>query len=241
MPNSDCTLYAKGYKYPITVPVIAIDFGMRIIATEDMGRDNRIMYPRQVQQDTFSITAIFDMSSDRDWFNGWIGGYIDAASVPGLRTAIPMRVICMERDFDFKGIPVAGWSYGGAPVALGDVTWPTTIQFDGAAPTYGMVWAPQSSYYTAPTTTQPADQLFYPSQFYGTGQPGSGPPTDPYVATKGLPGPPLPSGVPKGGPFEARPSVQQVTHTSGAMRHHFTRSGRPPSAVSGSRNTTHGK
>ena len=174
MPNSDCTLYAKGYKYPITVPVIAIDFGMRIIATEDMGRDNRIMYPRQVQQDTFSITAIFDMSSDRDWFNGWIGGYIDAASVPGLRTAIPMRVICMERDFDFKGIPVAGWSYGGAPVALGDVTWPTTIQFDGAAPTYGMVWAPQSSYYTAPTTTQPADQLFYPSQFYGTGQPGAG-------------------------------------------------------------------
>ena len=190
---SDCTLYAKGYSiYPISVPVTSIDFGMRIIATEDAGRDNRIMYPMQAQQDSFSITAIFAMSADRDWFNHWIWGYVSAASVPGSRTALPMRVVCLDRDFDFKGIPVGGWSHKGAPVALGDTTWPITIQFDGAAPTVGTVWTKQASVYADPTTKQPADQLFYPSQFYGTGQPGSGPPTDPYAAPKGQKAPALP-------------------------------------------------
>jgi hypothetical protein len=193
MVNTDCTLYAKGYSiYPLRVPVIAIDFGMRIVATEDMGRDNRIMYPKKVQQDSFSITAVFTSSGERTNFNRWIWGYVDQASTPGLRVALPMRVICLAMDFDFKGIPVSGWSYKGAPVALDTITWPTTIQFEGAAPTQSSVWAPQSSYYTNPSAQIVGSQLFYPSQFYGPGNPGGGPPHDIYAASTGQPGLPSP-------------------------------------------------
>jgi hypothetical protein len=189
---SDCTLYCKSYSSPISVPVIAIDFGMRIVASEDMGRDNRIMYPMQCQQDSFSITAVFTSSARRNWFHHWLWGYVEAASTPGSGTALPLRVICLDRDFDFRGIPISGWSHGGAPVALDTLVWPSTIQFDGAGPTYSQVWAPRSSYYSAPSSSQPGDALFYPSQFYGPGQPGSGPPTDPYAVPGGQKSPPLP-------------------------------------------------
>ena len=195
--NPDCTFSATGYG-SITVPIVGINYTPNIIATEDQAQFNRIFYPRQCQLDTFSVTAIFAMTADRDKFFHFLWGYINFA----IRSisAIPMRVQCPARNFDWKGIPHQGWHYRGAPVALTDVTWQPTIDFMGASPTNGQTWVgqvagqPGVSYYSnPPLPADPGNLYFYPSNFQGGA--GSGSPSaegslyDTSGSTSGSPAP----------------------------------------------------
>jgi len=174
-----------------------------------------------------------DMSSDRDWFNGWIGGYIDAASVPGLRTAILCGSSVWKGTSTSRYPAVAGWSYGGAPVALGDVPGPLPSSLTGAH--RPMVWSGRLSPPTIPLPRllRPADQLFYPVSSTGRANLGAGllrTPTSPPRVYRARP---LPSGVPKGGPFEARPSGSTGHPYFGGYAPSLHSQWAPPSAVSG--------
>ena len=162
----------------MTVKVTDISFGPTFVATEDQGRNNRIFYPRQVQLDMFSVGLIFGALAERDTFNHWLWGYVHFASSPVYKTSTPMRVTVAARSFDFVGIPVQGWSYRRAPVALDDVAWPETLLFDGASPVDGTVWLGQASWFVGPQAAQEGQvQLSYPNQFYGPGNPGGGSPS----------------------------------------------------------------
>jgi hypothetical protein len=174
--NPDCILTAAGYGTTV-VPLVSFDFGLNVIATEDMGRDNRIFYPMQAQEDTFSISAIFASKAKSNDFNRWIWRYAEFAATPGAAIAVGLRVQVPARRFDFMGFPISGWSYHFAPVQLNDVTWVVTINFDGAAPV-GPHGAVTPSYYTAPTDPSATDQLmFYPS-YYQPGTDYTGNPAD---------------------------------------------------------------
>lgn len=185
--NPDCTLSAKGYGASINVPLVALDYGFNIIATEDIGRDNRIFYPRQVQHDAFSISAIFATKADANRFNRWIGSYVDFVSSMASASpiAIGMRVQVPARYFDMTGFPVQGWSYNYAPVQLTDVTWTVTIAFEGAANTGAQILPPYPGYAGAsyygkpPAPDQSANQLmFYPSYYDPGSTQWTGDPSD---------------------------------------------------------------
>lgn len=192
--NPDCILSAKGYK-PIGmpsvlhVPLVSVDFGMTVIATEDQGRDNRIFYPMQVQQDTFSISAIFTSKARMNTFNRWLWQYAEYASTPDAGMAMGLRVQVPVRRFDYMGFPTDGWSYHFAPVTLTDITWVVTINFDGGSPVGAQSWAPASSFFGAPPDpTLPQQMLFYP--YPGTAYTGD--PSDSLYRKK-----PTPATVPK--------------------------------------------
>ena len=195
MPISNCTFAAKGYGY-MTAQAIDVSFGPTFIATEDEGRDNRVFYPRQVQLDMFSVTLVFSLLADRDAFHHWLWGYTSFASSPVHKTVSPMRVTVSDRQFDFVGMPVQGISYRRSPVTLEEVTWPSTIAFDGASPVNAEVWAAQESWFVAPAmAVQGQLQQFYPNQFYGPGNPGGGSPSAEarlYDSPVGLRNPPKP-------------------------------------------------
>jgi hypothetical protein len=165
--NPDCILTAAGYG-KIVVPVIAIDFGPSIVATEDMGRDNRVFYPMQAQLDTFIISAVFASKAKSNDFNRWLWRYAEFASSTGSALAVGLRVQVPARRFDFMGFPTQGWSYHFAPVQLSDVTWVVQVNFDGASPVGGQSWASeaQASRYFSPLLPGDPDQLmFYPGYY----------------------------------------------------------------------------
>jgi hypothetical protein len=191
--NPDCTFSAKGYG-TFTCPVVGIDFGPTIIATEDMGRDNRIFYPMQVQMDTFSVSAIFATKEGSNAFNRFIWRYAEFASTPGSSIAVGLRVRMPARRFDFMGFPVSGWSYHWAPVQLTDVTWIVTINFDGAAPVGGQAWvgAGGGSQFANATGSPSADPnlaAFYPPYYQGVNAGGGGLPNNQYNSPVGVPNP----------------------------------------------------
>jgi hypothetical protein len=168
----------------MVVPVVAIDLGPTIVATEDMGRDNRIFYPMQAQVDTFSISAVFTTKQDSNTFNRWIWRYVEFVSA-GMGMAVGLRVQCPARNFDFMGFPTQGWSYHFAPLQLTDWSWVVTINFDGAAPTNGQLlpvsggnaWSPPvSSYHSALFPPDPDALAFYPGYYTNNGNPAVGPP-----------------------------------------------------------------
>jgi hypothetical protein len=184
--NPDCILSAKGYG-TLTVPVVSIDFGPSIVATEDMGRDNRIFYPMQVQMDTFSISAVFTNKADSNTFNRWVWRYAEYASSPGSAIAVGLRVQVPIRAFDFMGFPVSGWSYHWAPVTLQDVSWVVTINFDGASQTGGQPWvgANKASQYKAPgEPADPSQLMFYPAYYDPGSSQYTGNPSDALYRTK---------------------------------------------------------
>jgi hypothetical protein len=187
--NQDCILTAKGYGRTV-VPLLALDYGPTIVATEDMGRDNRIFYPMQVQLDTFSISAVFASKAKSNDFSRWIWRYAEFASSPGTAIAVGLRVQVPLRRFDFMGFPVSGWSYHFAPVTLSDVTWVITVNFDGASPVGGQVWQQTASQFgAAPSPNDPSQPTFYPA-YYGPGNTGGGPPSDvQYKVPNGVKGP----------------------------------------------------
>jgi hypothetical protein len=169
--NPDAIFTATGYGQ-ITVPVAALDFGPNIVATEDMGRDNRVFYPMQVQMDQFVVSAIFATKAKSNEFNRWIWRFAEFASTPGMQgVATALRVQVPARNFDMMGFPVQGWSYHWAPVTLTDVTWIVAISFDGGSITGGQAWiGPGSaSYYQAPPNPYMdpnVNQLmFYPAYY----------------------------------------------------------------------------
>jgi hypothetical protein len=214
--NPDCILSAKGYPgvpgFPetqgsITVPVIAVDVGMSIVATEDQGRDNRIFYPMQVQMDMFSISAIFASKEDRgkgnnkirgmNIFNAWVRHYVEWAS-GGSGVTIGVQVQVPARNFNMIGFPTTGWSFDYAPVQLTDVNWVVTINFDGAAPVgrYSFLGtnpfpSTGSSYHSAAMPPDKDALLFYPGYYTNLGVAGTGPPNG-----KGLD---IPNGLPAPG------------------------------------------
>lgn len=175
--NSDCILSANGYGV-IVVPVIAIDYGPTIVAAQDTGRFNNVFYPMQVQQDTFSISAVFASKAGTNFFNRWIWQYVEYACAAGSHIAVGLRVQMPKRNFDMMGFPVSGWSYHWAPVSVEDVTWVITITFEGASPVGFQPWAPTASQFVSPSSplVSPYQAMFYPS-FYGSGNSGDGPPT----------------------------------------------------------------
>lgn len=176
--NPDCTFSAKGYG-TFTVPVIALDFGMTVVATEDMGRDNRIFYPMQVQQDMFTVSAVFASKTGSNAFNRFIWRYAEFASAPGTNIAVGMRVQMPARRFDYMGFPVSGWSYHFAPVTLTDVTWVVAINFDGASPIGGQAWVGSASAYHTPVSPADPDQLmFYPAYYANPSKQYTGDPSD---------------------------------------------------------------
>lgn len=184
--NPDCILSAKGYG-TLTVPVLSVDFGPTIVATEDMGRDNRIFYPMQVQMDTFSISALFASKADSNTFNRWIWRYAEYASSPGSAIAVGLRVQVPIRAFDFMGFPTQGWSYHWAPVTLQDVSWVVTISFDGASQTGGQPWVGTkgASQYGAPATpADPSQLMFYPAYYSPGSAQYTGNPSDALYRTK---------------------------------------------------------
>jgi hypothetical protein len=181
--NPDCTLSVKGLPNgSINVPLAALDFGPNVVATEDQGRDNRIFYPRQVQMDMFSISAIFTRKArppgskstvvTANEFSFWLRRYVNYVCANGSLVAMGVRVQVPARGFDMTGFPVEGWSYGMAPVQVADVAWVVTVNFDGAGFTGMQILPPSSayagaSYYGAPAAPDTkADQLmFYPSYY----------------------------------------------------------------------------
>lgn len=175
--NSDCILSANGYKSPIVVPVISIDYGLSIVATQDTGRFNNIFYPMKAQRDTFSVSAVFASKAGTNFFNRWIWEYVEFACAPGSAIAVGLRVQMPSRNFDMTGFPTSGWSFHFAPVALEDVVWVITIAFDGAARSQAQVWAPPTSQF-GPIVhpANPNEALSYPS-YYGPGNTGIGLPT----------------------------------------------------------------
>jgi hypothetical protein len=184
--NPDCILSAKGYG-TLTVPVVDLNFGPTIVATEDMGRDNRIFYPMQVQMDTFSISAIFTNKADSNTFNRWIWRYSEFASSPGSAIAVGLRVQVPIRAFDFMGFPTQGWSYHWAPVTMQDVSWVVTINFDGASQTGGQPWvgANKASQYKAPgEPADPSQLMFYPAYYDPGSSQYTGNPSDALYRTK---------------------------------------------------------
>jgi hypothetical protein len=184
LANPDCILSGPGRFGSITVPVIAVDYGISITATEDMGRDQRIFYPMQAQKDMFSISAIFASKEIKGGvqgandFNAWIRRYVEYASSPGSNIALGMRVQVPVRRFDMTGFPVQGWSYTWAPVTLEDVSWVVTINFDGASQTGAIPKVPKVSTYAPPPepdistkTSDLIDQLMFYPAYYDPGNP----------------------------------------------------------------------
>jgi hypothetical protein len=167
--NQDCILSAAGYGR-IVVPVVALDFGPNIVATEDMGRDNRIFYPMQVQMDMFNISAIFTSKADSNTFNRWIWRYAEFAATSGAPVAVGLRAQVPARRFDMMGFPVQGWSYHWAPVQLTDVAWVVTISFDGASQVGGQAWATSGSQYGSVPDPADSDQLMFYPAYYEPGQ-----------------------------------------------------------------------
>lgn len=177
-PNKDCTFSARGYG-TFTVPVMSIDMGPTIVATEDMGRDNRIFYPMQVQVDQFSVSAIFASKTGMNAFNRFIWRYAEFASSPGSAIAVGMRVQMPARRFDMMGFPTSGWSYHMAPLTLTDWTWVVAINFDGASEVGGQVWLASASSYRTPVSPASPDQLmFYPSYYSPGNKQYTGNPSD---------------------------------------------------------------
>ena len=97
--NQDCILSATGYGR-IVVPVVSVDFGMTVVASEDMARDNRIFYAMQGQVDMFQISAIFASKADSNDFNRWIWRYAQFASTPDVPIAVGLRAQVPARRFD---------------------------------------------------------------------------------------------------------------------------------------------
>lgn len=186
--NPDCIFTAKGYGQ-IVVPIVALDFGPTFVATEDMGRDNRVFYPMQVQLDQFIVSAVFASKTGSNFFNRWIWRYAEYASAAtmGSGVAVGLRVQVPVRHFDMMGFPVQGWSYHFAPVQLGDVSWVVQVNFDGASPVGGQSWATmaQGAQYHSPLLPGDPDQLmFYPGYYTPGSAQYTGNPSDALYQTQ---------------------------------------------------------
>jgi hypothetical protein len=182
LANPDCILTGPGSFGSITVPVLTVDYGISITATEDQGRDNRIFYPMQAQIDMFSISAVFASKERRGGvngandFNNWIRQYIEYASTPGSKISLGMRVQVPVRSFDMMGFPTQGWSYPWAPVTLTDTSWVVTVAFDGGSQTGAIPTVPKVSSYAPPTepdisnkTSDLINQLMFYPPYYDPG------------------------------------------------------------------------
>jgi hypothetical protein len=180
--NPDCILTASGWGQ-ITVPILALDFGMNVYATEDMGRDNRIFYPMQVQQDQFIVSAVFTRKSSANTFNRWIWRYAEFASTPGMQGVVMgCRVQVPVRGFDMMGFPVSGFNYHWAPVTLTDVIWVVTINFDAGSVVGDQAWVGPNSaaqYFQPTNPDNMADQvMFYPAYYEPGSKQYTGDPSD---------------------------------------------------------------
>lgn len=144
--------------------IVEIGFGVKILSSEESAASRKAFYPLVTLGSSFTLYTIHNTTPERDNFNKWIRGYMEAVS-SNKRISGTMRVEVPARRFVRVGVCSGTLQYGDAWNQTN--SWTTSLDFVGASAPISAVGGAAVAgvtYYKNPTSSDPALKHFYPSQ-----------------------------------------------------------------------------
>lgn len=144
------------------IRVVALDFGLGIIATSDgEARSRRAFYPVVTTGSSFTMTVAFISYEEREQFNQWMKDYMHSVARGTAKSGI-MTIRVPARDFVRTAVPETDLAFG---EGLTDIGYLTSIGFIGASDPVNMNLSKKMagiSYFKPPRGDQESS-YFYPA------------------------------------------------------------------------------
>lgn len=175
--KTNCILEAPNFGR-FSVMIETVGYGMQVLSSEGMTRNNRTFYPFVRTGDAWYVEAVFAEVAERNGFHGWLLRYIVRSSDQYNQPLLPITVTIPKANFVKTGYITSNVAFGDKQ---GQGVYRSIVQFVSA--TDPALAAKEQSVYTAPKNN-PEAFAFYPSGRQDRELP---PPQPDYVINGGSP------------------------------------------------------